>query len=288
MQPRRFLQSSQALYSASARPSVFPLSRRHVASQPLNSENTSESPKPGQKQPELPPYLSKPLGMKEPPTLGRKAVIHFRDTVVNKDIRITERKHIIKQLGTSYYDDMITLTRYGDKNWVAPPALIKEDRALFFPNIEGTLLKDKSYMETAAMLPGKVSLVSVMSSRISTEHTASFSTLALDKYESNPNFQYIQINLQENVLRSFVVSMFLSNLRRQVPEKHQASYLLSHQNMEYIREPLGLMNKYVGYVYLVDPACKVRWAASAFATEEESKGLMECIRVLLQRFDKKR
>lgn len=52
-----------------------------------------------------------------------------------------------------------------------------------------------------------------------------------------------------------------------------------------------MTNKHLGYVYLVDEKCKIRWAAVSFAhVEEEGPGAMNevqaltsCISVLLQR-----
>lgn len=50
-----------------------------------------------------------------------------------------------------------------------------------------------------------------------------------------------------------------------------------------LKEPLGITNKHVGYIYLVDPACKIRWAGNAYATEEERAGLRKAVAVLMAR-----
>lgn len=52
---------------------------------------------------------------------------------------------------------------------------------------------------------------------------------------------------------------------------------------EYLREPLGMTNSRIGYVYLVDQNLKVRWAACADAKEEEELALIRCAGVLLGR-----
>jgi len=57
--------------------------------------------------------------------------------------------------------------------------------------------------------------------------------------------------------------------------------------MEYVREDLGMVNKHVGYVYLVDEMCRVRWAGCGDAKKEEAKALEKCTGVLLSRLDKK-
>jgi len=57
--------------------------------------------------------------------------------------------------------------------------------------------------------------------------------------------------------------------------------------MEYVREPMGMVNKHIGYVYLVDENCKIRWAGGGFAREEEKMSLRNCTRVLLQRLSER-
>lgn len=57
--------------------------------------------------------------------------------------------------------------------------------------------------------------------------------------------------------------------------------------MEYVREDLGMTNKHVGYVYLLDEMCRVRWAGCADAKEEETRALEKCTGVLLDRLDKR-
>lgn len=52
---------------------------------------------------------------------------------------------------------------------------------------------------------------------------------------------------------------------------------------EYLREPLGMTNSRIGYIYLVDENLKVRWAACADAKEEEEEALIRCAGVLLNR-----
>jgi hypothetical protein len=44
-------------------------------------------------------------------------------------------------------------------------------------------------------------------------------------------YQYIQINLQENILKSILVNIFLSSLRSKVPPEQHTRYLVSRQNM---------------------------------------------------------
>lgn len=109
---------------------------------------------------------------------------------------------------------------------------------------------------------------------------------ANEAFLSNPKYRFIQINLQENLLKSLLVSMFLSSLRQTISAGLQPTYLVSSQNMEYVRERLGMVNKHIGYVYLLDEHLKVRWAACGDAKLEEADALRTSVGVLLNRLEK--
>ena len=52
-------------------------------------------------------------------------------------------------------------------------------------------------------------------------------------------------------------------------------------------QAMGMLNKHVGYLYLVDWQGKIRWASVGFAetqgAEDEVAGLRACVTVLLDR-----
>lgn len=117
-------------------------------------------------------------------------------------------------------------------------------------------------------------------------HAENFTAQTNAAFLSHPSYQYVQINQQDNVLKNWLVNIFLRSIRSQVPHYLQPTYLVSSQNMEYLRKPLGIANKHIGYVYLVDENLKVRWAGGGDAKEEEVQGLERCTKVLLDRIDK--
>lgn len=166
---------------------------------------------------------------------------------------------------------------------MAPGVLIRQDKALYFPDIVGTKLDDGVQTHTTNICSGRISVIAMLSTKISEQHAASYTTRVNEMHRNHPSYQYIQINLQENFLKSLLVNMFLSSLRGQVPPHLQPTYLISRQNMEYVREQLGMVNSRIGYVYLVDEQLKVRWAASADAKTEEEEALIRGVGVLLNR-----
>lgn len=227
------------------------------------------------------------------------------------DRRMEKRKVIVQQATRGYFHDFHAMQSHGGKTWRAPSTLIRQDRARYFPNIQGTRLSDKATANTTDLFKGKVSLVSIMSSQVSEEHAKSFAEALLPLYypslsssasnqqppqqqqhgsssgssprKNSGHFQWVQLNLQENSLKAYLVGLFLSSLRKTIPEPLQPTYLLTNQNMEMEREDLGLSNKHVGYTFLVGPDFKIRWAGCAFAEREERDALVACAGVLVNR-----
>ena len=108
----------------------------------------------------------------------------------------------LKESRNAYYADLKLIQEHGGKTWIAPPSLIQHQRSLYFPDIKGTLLKDgRTKAHTSDILKGKISLVSIMSTRIGQEHTKSWSEPILQAHGSNPDFQFVQVSLN-NVLYS--------------------------------------------------------------------------------------
>lgn len=68
--------------------------------------------------------------------------------------------------------------------------------------------------------------------------------------------------------------MFMGSLRKRFPEQDWGKYFLVRRGItDNIRECIGLLNSKVGYTYLVDHHCRIRWAGSGNSTPEEIEGL---------------
>ena len=189
--------------------------------------------------------------------------------------------------------------------------LVGLQHALYFPDIEGTALADKQSVHTTDLCRGKVTVIGMLTTAISEvclsvfcsshffltlrfshgyqEHVSSFTSLTNTTFlsQSHPQYQFLQINIQENPAKAFLVSLYLSSLRRKIPASLHPFYLLSKQNLEYERDAIGMNNKHIGFVYLVDEQCRVRWAGGGLALEEEQESLKRCVRVLLERLERK-
>ncbi|KAJ1311684.1 hypothetical protein OPQ81_010158 [Rhizoctonia solani] len=202
-------------------------------------------------------FLSRPLGVSDIPSSLPKSWAAKREELLDRDKHIEKRRHLVKQVTRGYFHDFHKLKHYGGKMWIAPRVLIREDKALYFPDVTGISLDNRSTVHTTTACAGRITLLSVLSTKISELHAQSFVEQTLEQHKGNKNFQYMQINLQENILKSWLVSLSLSSLRNTVPPELQPTYLLSSQNMEYLRVPLGMENKHIGYTYLLDDNLKV-------------------------------
>jgi len=230
------------------------------------------------------PFLHRPLGVLEPPSTYRKTLRDKTTELMDQDVRLQQRKHIIKEAAKGYYSDLNATRKHGGKTWIAPRTLIREDHSLYFPDIAGvTLNKKQGTVHTSELCADRVSVVAMLSTVVSEEHVDSFVRRTNEAFLFNPHYRFIQINLQENVMKAFLVSLYVSSLRRKVPKELHSTYLLSSQNMEYVREPLAMNNKHIGFVYLLDQQQRVRWAGGGLAREEESESLLKCVKVLLGR-----
>ncbi|TFK49184.1 hypothetical protein OE88DRAFT_1663625 [Heliocybe sulcata] len=238
------------------------------------------------------PMLQRPLGVKEPPSSLRKSWGESQyETIIDKGKLIDQRKHLVKQIGKGYYEDLINTRHWGGKTWIAPKTVIREDKALYFPDIVGKSLDKGAEVHTTDLLRGKISTVGILGTQISDEHIRYFvlpTNEALFQNPEYPEYQHVLINLQENYLRSMLVNLFTSRLRKSTPPELHPTYLLSSQDMEYQREAIGLDNKHIGYVYLVDENLKIRWAGGGDAKVEESEALLRCTKVLLERLQQKK
>ena len=95
--------------------------------------------------------------------------------------------------------------------------------------------------------------------------------------------QRVDVNVEESAMRYWILRPFFYRLRRQRHEKDYGKYFvltrgISHQ----IREAIGLLNGKVGYVYLVDGECKIRWAGSGPSWPEEREGMVKGLRRMVQ------
>lgn len=176
------------------------------------------------------------------------------------------------------------------KSFLAPPRLFKSEKALYFPNLYGqTLIKKSAPRDTTPVLEGKVSIISVFSSAWAEKQAASFVA-----EKNNPELhqvvkgsggvaQMVQINIEENAMKAMLIRLFMPSLRRRIAVPDWGRYFVVRRGLtEEIRDAIGLLNSKVGYIYLLDRNCRIRWAGSGVCEGDEKDGLVRSTKRLVE------
>lgn len=181
-----------------------------------------------------------------------------------------------------YFRDWGNLKFHEGKSFIAPPRLFKADMSLYFPNFYGeTLLKtSKEPRDTTPTLLGRASVVSIFSSQWAEGQAQTFvskkANPALHEVlaENSDVAQLVSINYEDNKAKAWLIRLFMGSLRRKIPERDWDKYFLVKRGItDSIRESIGLLNSKVGYTFLVDQQCRIRWAGSGTGHPDELDSL---------------
>lgn len=155
-----------------------------------------------------------------------------------------------------------------------------------------TLASPKDPQDTTTILRGKVSVVNLFCSLWGEEQTTTF-TGNFSGADRNPALkellaqnskfaQRIDINFEENRMKAWLVKRFLGNVRKKFPAEQHSRYFLVEKGFdETLKEAVGMVNKFVGYVYLVDADCRIRWAGSGPAHPDELESMHSALEKLI-------
>lgn len=186
-----------------------------------------------------------------------------------------------RQVAKPYFREWSNLRFQEGKTFVCNPRLFKADKALYFPNLSGvTLASPTDPRDTTATLRGQISVVNLFSSVWAESQVATFTgpaqnpRLAELLANGGPSVQKVDINLEENRMKAWLVKRFMWRMRQKLPsEQHSRYFLVQKGFTEILKEAVGMMNSKVGYVYLVDADCRIRWAGSGPAEPAELETL---------------
>lgn len=143
------------------------------------------------------------------------------------------------------------------------------------------------------MLRNKISVVSIFSGTWAEKQAKTFvATPVLDSLlsEHKDLCQHVRINVEDDGLKRMLIKLFKGSIRREIGEPNWGKYFIVKNALsDEIRENVGLLNSKVGYVYLVDSQCRIRWAGSGEAQDDEKEGLAKGLqRLILEKTEPKR
>ena len=179
------------------------------------------------------------------------------------------------------------------------------------PSIGGT-----DYRDTTPVLRGRISIVSVVNTKHAGDQATSFTSRennpALHDYIDAQNQemlvanetsvgalgakgakrttdnksslvpQFAFINVETNPLKAAMIRLSWNQIRQDTPPDQWSTYFLNRRGLtEDLRDALAMWNSKIGYVYLLDPQCRIRWAGNGFARENERESLVNCVRRLV-------
>ncbi|KAF9114426.1 Mitochondrial ATPase complex subunit atp10 [Mortierella sp. AM989] len=204
----------------------------------------------------------------------------------DKEKNLEKRKELLNDFQSGYFSEFSELSRTGSKLWKATENMIIADKALYMPNIIGTSLKTSEPVELVDIIRGKISLVAISGTRFGEEQIETFMTPFLQRWPmggGNTKVQIVELNIQENPLKAGLVRMMVPFVRKTIPEERHANYMLHYKSIKHLKDPLSMPNSYLGYVFLVDSNCKIRWGAHGKGTETEIKTLLDSVQRLSER-----
>ena len=206
-----------------------------------------------------------------------------------RSARVTDKRERVQKVIKPYFREWSALNSHRGKTFYCPRTLFRAERALYFPNLRGYTLVDrwKVDKDTTDVLRGRVSLVVLYSGKWGFDQTNSFAgqeqNAELQKLIlEGGGLQKVEINFEEQRMRAGLVWMFAGGLKKTKKEEDWGKYFVVRRGFaDDVRMDLGFINVKVGYVYLVDWDCRIRWAGSGDAEEGEREGLVSCAKRLI-------
>ncbi|KAI9800056.1 MAG: hypothetical protein M1825_004238 [Sarcosagium campestre] len=264
--------------------------RRNVKVVTPPSAANVDNATPREKEPVGPQPLTRAIGLKYPPEPGQHTGIDLRpwrqrrDDFFNYDKHLERRKELTAQMAKPYFREWKQMQQEEGKSFIAPRTLFRRERAQYFANLHGRTLESPVAADTTPVLQAHVSIVSVFSGTWAERQTATFweNQSVVEALEQARDIsQRVDINVEEDWLKANLVRLFLPSLRRREPQERHGRYFLVRRGLDdSLRQDLAIANSKVGYVYLVDGTCRIRWAASGNAIEGEPEALAAGVRKL--------
>ncbi|CEI97699.1 hypothetical protein RMCBS344292_11826 [Rhizopus microsporus] len=180
-----------------------------------------------------------------------------------------ERQYLVKEATKSYFHDANEMKEHGGKMYYASTQLMKPEKTGYMPDFETQDLS-KNRVHTTDRLHDKITLMTFALTQFGLDHTRTFANPFWEKYGNKTK----DIQLLE---------AFVTRALKGLPKERQDNVLLLYKDISRVRPYLDMTNKHIGYVYLIDENCKVRWTAHGNATQEEIGNMLAMTDYLYQK-----
>ncbi|KAF2632281.1 hypothetical protein BU25DRAFT_406821 [Macroventuria anomochaeta] len=269
--------------------------KQAVPKQAVPEPSRTQQPPPPPKDDDVfvPKPLGRPIGFPDPPQAGENT----GNVKVKKDYsgmtmsqrNLAKRADLVEKWGTNYFRDFKNIRKYrSGKTFMANPRIFKAEAALYFPNFHGETLAE-SEADTTDVLKGRVSVVNVYSSQWGESQARTF-TGSKENLELQEILrkhagvaQMVDINIEENSMKAWIIALFKWQLKAKRSQEEWGRYFVVRKGVsEKIRETIGLLNGRVGYVYVVDEECRIRWAGSGDAEGTEMQDMNKGFKKLVE------
>ncbi|KAI8388501.1 ATPase assembly factor ATP10 [Radiomyces spectabilis] len=258
---------------------TIPTARRCLATK-ANDDSTNKKE---QQVDEWKPLRDPPtvLGLRDPPVADRSSwlqrktqkIKNFTDYEKAFAAHAAERRHLVEEATKSYFADVHEMRKTQGKMYYASNKLTSAEKAGYMPDYEGFNVS-KDTVHTTDLLLGKVSLMTFVYAKFGEAHVNSFINPFLQKFGNTEGVQVVELNVQENFLKQLLLRAFVPSIRRNLPDARKPNYVFLMKDISRSRKMLDMTNQYIGYVFLVDENCKIRWTAHGNASAEEVANML--------------
>lgn len=235
--------------------------------------------------------ISRPFGLDAPKVVNQKgAQTSLYLQLFGAEARELRQKRLDHDIAHLPFYESKSFANTNGKIFTPPVSFFRREKAKFFPDFHGTSLDGKS-TQFSHLLANKVSIVRIYSTVSGERCSDTYFNVSGEDYltggfetfkKEYPMSQIMDLNLPQNRLKRFVVSVSKSNIKRMTPvERHPGYFILPQAVFPFdIKQTLYCDNMCSGYIYILDHQGRIRWATSGYASDEERDLMWKCVRGL--------
>ncbi|KAJ3333906.1 Mitochondrial ATPase complex subunit atp10 [Blyttiomyces sp. JEL0837] len=173
------------------------------------------------------------------------------------------------------------VARKGDKLWEAPDTLKPVAQSQAIANVRGQNLLGAETDINSLIATKRLSLVTFVFTAFGEPHVKSYVEPFLKEFKDVEGVQLVQLNIEENWTKSWALKVFAPLIRWRTPKEFHGSYIIHTGDTSALRRRMGMSNRLLGWVNLVDSFGRIRWQAHGPARPHEIEALLKGSRSLL-------